>query len=145
MGQFQRLIARMQAGKEVAIDVLRGGELKTFTATLSAQPKVVPEEEETELGFTAQEVTEMLYRSHRLEQRDGVLCSFVERGSEAAEAGMAPGDLIVEVEGVEVHNIEDFRQAMRELRPGTPVLIRALRGDNMRYMLLVPRLGDFRA
>ena len=145
MGQFQRLIAAMQAGEEVAIDVLRGGEHRTVTATLSAQPKVVPDEEETELGFTAQEVTEMLYRSHRLEQRSGVLCSFVERGSEAAEAGMAPGDLIVEVEGVEIRDIEEFRQAMRDLRPGTPFLIRALRGDNMRYMLVVPRSGDFRA
>ncbi len=145
MGQFQRTIARMQAGKEVTINVLRSGEYKTFTATLSAQPKVVPDEEETELGFTAQEVTEMLYRSHRLEQRDGVLCSFVERGSEAAEAGMAPGDLIVEVEGAEIHDIEEFRQAMGDLRPGTPFLIRALRGDNMRYMLIVPRSGDFRA
>ena len=145
MGQFQRLIARMQVGKEVAIDVLRAGEYKTFTATLSAQPKVVPDEEETELGFTAQEVTENLYRSHRLEQRSGVLCSFVERGSEAAEAGMAPGDLIVEVEGVEIRDIEEFREAMRNLRPGTPFLVRALRGDNMRYMLVVPRSGDFRA
>jgi serine protease Do len=106
----------------------------------------VPDEEETEFGFTAQEVTEMLYRSHRLEQRAGVLCSFVERGSEAAEAGMAPGDLIVEVEGIPIDNIEEFREAMKDLRPGTPFLVRALRGDNTRFMLVVPRSGgDLRA
>ncbi len=145
MGQFQRLIARMGVGEEVKMDVVRSGEPKSLTVTLGTQPKVVPDEEETEFGFTAQEVTEMLYRSHRLEQRAGVLCSFVERGSEAAEAGMAPGDLIVEVEGVEIHDIEEFREAMGNLRPGTPFLVRALRGDNMRYMLLVPRSGDFRA
>ncbi len=146
MGQFQRLIARMVVGKEVKIDVLRSGESKTLTATLGTQPKVVPDEEETEFGFTAQEVTEMLYRSHRLEQRAGVLCSFVERGSEAAEAGMAPGDLIVEVEGIPIDNIEEFREAMKDLRPGTPFLVRALRGDNTRFMLVVPRSGgDLRA
>ncbi len=146
MGQFQRQIARMSAGKEVSIDVLRSGEYKTLTATLIAQPEVVPDEEETEFGFTAQEVTERLYRSHRLEQRDGVLCSFVERGSEAAEAGMVPGDLIVEVEGAGTHNIEEFREAMKNLREGMPFLIRALRGDNTRFMLVVPRSGaDFRA
>ena len=84
MGRFQRLIAEMQVGKQVTIEVLRSGENRSLVATLSAQPKVVPDEEETEFGFTAQEVTETLYRSHRLEQRTGVLLSFVERGSEAA-------------------------------------------------------------
>ncbi len=145
MGRFQRLIAEMRVGKRVTIEVLRSGEHRSFVATLSAQPKVVPDEEETEFGFTAQEVTEILYRSHRLEQRSGVLCSFVERGSEAAEAGLAPGDLIVEVEGVEIHDIEEFRAAMQTLRPGAPFLVRALRGDHTRFMLVVPRSGDFRA
>ncbi len=145
LGQFQRLIARMTVGKQVTIGVLRDGEPLIVEAILAAQPNLVPDEEETEFGFTAQEVTEALFRTHRLDQRDGVLVSFVERGSEAAEAGLSPGDLIVEVESLPIGDIEVFREAMRNLTPGKPFLIKALRGDNTRFSLIVPRAGSFQA
>ncbi len=145
LGQFQRLIARMAVGQEVTIGVLRDGVPLIVEATLAAQPKVVPDEEETEFGFTIQEVTEALFRTHRLDKRDGVLVSFVERGSEAAEANLSPGDLIIEVESQPIGGIEDFREAMKNLTPGKPFLIKALRGDNTRFSLIVPRSGDFQA
>ncbi len=105
----------------------------------------MPDEQETDFGFTVQEVTENLYRSHRLQQHEGVIVSFVESGSEAAEAGLAVGDLIFAVEADEIINIEDFRAALRALATEGPFLVRARRGSDTRFLLIVPRSGDNQA
>lgn len=145
IGEFQRLVAGTKVGTEVRLDVLREGSRETLKARLGVQPKVVPDEEETQFGFTVQEVTAKLFRLHRLETRDGVLVSFVERGSEAEEAGLGPGDLIQRINQKPVAEIESFREAMRSLIPDTPFLIQARRGDNVRFVLIVPRASDKQA
>ncbi len=139
IGTFQRLVARSEIGTEVSIGLLRNGEAVMLAVRVGAQPKIVPDEQETDFGFTVQEVTDALYRSNRLTQREGVLVSFVERGSEAAEAGMAVGDLIVKVEKAEVGDIDAFRGSLDDIEPGSPFLVRARRGSDLRFLLIVPR------
>ncbi len=138
LGQFQRLVALKSVGKEVEIELRRGGERRELRATLGAQPKYVPDEEESPHGFTVEEVTEASFRGQRLPQREGVLISFVEPGSEADEAGMQRGDLIVEIEKEPIATLDDFRRALGAKRD-RPFLVRALRGDDTRFMLVNPR------
>ena len=139
LGQFQRLVALATVGKQVELRLLRDGEFQTTGVELGIQPKVVPDEEETPFGFTVQELTEQLVRRHRLDRRKGLIVSFVERGSAGAESGLAPGDLIEQVEQARVESIVEFREAMSELDGEKPFLIRARRGNDTRFMLVVPR------
>lgn len=53
----------------------------------------------------------------------------VRPGSPAAEAGVLPGDVIVQVDGREVGSIEGIAEVLRAKRPGDTVRIRARRGD----------------
>lgn len=145
LGQFQRLIAQTSIGASVNLDLVRQRESLKLSATLGRQPKVVPDEQETDFGFTVQEVTENLYRMHRLTQREGVLVSFVERGSEAEEAGMAPGDLIVRIEETQVSDIDGFRSSIDQLSGRQPFLVQARRGQDLRFLLIVPRQGPAEA
>ena len=145
VGAFQRKVARGAIGERISVEVVRDGTPSTLEAVLGSQPKVVPDEQETDFGFTAQEVTENLYRSHRLTQREGVLVSFVERGSEAAEAGLAAGDLVFSIDGHEVSDIESFRAALAKLAPRAPFLVRARRGLDTRFLLVAPRARDNQA
>lgn len=138
LGQFQRLVAQKRVGKEVEVELVRAGQRRTVKTTLAAQPKYVPDEEETPHGFTVEEVTELSFRGQRLPQREGVLVAFVEPGSEADEAGMQNGDLIVEVDKQRIASLDDFRRALGPKRE-RPFLVRALRGDETRFMLLAPR------
>lgn len=144
LGSFQRLVARTLVGKKISIEVLRKGERETLDVTLAVQPKVVPDEEETDFGFTVQEVTARLERIHRLESREGVLVSFVENGSEAAEAGLASGDLIERLDGRSLEGIDGFRAAISELSDQRPFLLQARRGENTRFVLIVPRISERR-
>jgi S1-C subfamily serine protease len=138
LGQFQRLVALKSVGKDVAIELVRGGERRRLRATLGAQPKYVPDEEESSHGFTVEEVTEASFRGQRLPQREGVLVSFVEPGSEADEAGMQRGDMIVAIEKAAIATLDDFRRALGT-KKGQPFLVRALRGDDTRFLLVNPR------
>ena len=139
LGDFQRQIATSAVGDQVEILVFRAGKTRSLSAKLGVQPKVVPDEEETSYGFTVQEVTVGLHRLHRLDTREGVLVSFVERGSEAAEAGVAPGDLVQWVDDLRVIDIETFRAAIEDVDPAQPFLLRARRGRDTRFLLIVPR------
>jgi serine protease Do len=142
VGQFQRLVARTPVGKRVAVELLRDGKPQKLELAIGVQPKIVPDEEETVFGFTVQEVTEATHRQYRLPSRDGVLVSFVESGSEADEATMLLGDLVQRVEDVAVTDIESFRRAMRSVDPVRPFLVHALRGDETRFLLILPRRAE---
>ena len=145
LGEFQRKVARSPVGKQVELDYMRDGEAGTLQVTLGVQPKVVPDREDTDFGFNVQEVTDALYRSHRLDDRSGVLVAFVERGSEAAETKMKVGDLIVAIEDMPVPDMAGFRRAMQALDVSRPFLVRARRGPNLRFLLIVPRDSEPRA
>ena len=83
---------------------------------LRAAPNPEPEEAESEFGFHVQEITEVLFRTHRLARRQGAFVSFVARGSPAAEAGLAGGDVVAEIEGRRVDDLAAFRNAIGAVR-----------------------------
>lgn len=139
IGQFQRLVALTPIGSNVPVEILRAGERQKLAIVMGRQPKLVPDEEESEFGFTVQEVTQNLIRTHRLLEPEGVLVSFVERGSEAAEAGMAPGDLIVRIGESEISDIEGFRTAVPLMVGNAPFMIEAKRGNDKHFFLILPR------
>ena len=138
-GQFQRLVALTPIGDTVPVEILRAGERQQLDIKMGRQPKLVPDEEESSSGFTVQEVTQNLIRTHRLRDPEGVLVSFVERGSEAAEAGMARGDLIVRIGETSIIDIESFREAAPLMLRNAPFLIEAKRGNDKRFFLILPR------
>ena len=145
VGQFQRLVARTPVGKQVEVEILRERKRETLRLALGVQPKVVPDEEETPFGFAVQEVTESTYRQHRLTSRQGVLVSFVESGSEADEATLTLGDLVQRVDNAPVSDIEGFRKAMGSVDRKRPFLVHALRGEDVRFLLIQPRPSEPRA
>jgi serine protease Do len=138
LGDFQRRVSLLDVGHEALLQVRRRGEDLELRARLAPQPKVVPDEEETGFGFTVQELTEDLLRQYRLKTRDGVLVSYVELGSEAAEAELLAGDVIVRVDERAVATLSDFRSALDGLPTGRRFLITALRGDDTRFVLIQP-------
>ncbi len=142
LGAFQRMIATSSVGEQVELAYVRGGKERSAKITLGVQPKVVPDEAETAFGFTVQEVTEHLVRRHRLDRREGVMVSFVERGSEAEEAGLTAGDLIERVAEAQVTDIGGFRSAMDSVSKDRPFLLHARRGTDLRFLLIVPRSGE---
>jgi serine protease Do len=136
LGNFQRRVAHALPGETVKLEILRDGRPRTVEVKLGTQPKVQPSEAESDLGFHVQEITENLFREQRLASRSGAYVSFVAPGSPAAEAGLYPGDVIETIEGSDVDDLEAFRLALKGVEQQLQIMIRARRGDDLKFLLL---------
>lgn len=76
--------------------------------------------------------------------KDGVRVTGVSPGGPAAEAGIRPGDLIVNVNGQDVTGGDSPRRMMkiiRTVKPDAKVVIRAMRDGSARVFSVTPRQG----
>jgi S1-C subfamily serine protease len=73
-----------------------------------------------------------------LGQKAGVEVVEVVDGSPAAKAGLLAEDLIVSVDGIPVHGIDELLRLMTAERIGVPVHLRVLRAGTARELELVP-------
>ena len=136
---FRSRVAMLKPGTKVKIVVLRDGNRETLDAELgesSAELKNVkaPEKVMEQLGITIQNLTDDLAGRYGYEDQQGVIITSVEPGSEAAQKGIAPGMLIMEVDRKPVKNTKDFDQAIEKAAEAGKVLF--LINDG-RYRILV--------
>ncbi|MEN8184530.1 MAG: PDZ domain-containing protein, partial [Myxococcota bacterium] len=136
LGAFQRRVASIEPQQRVKLEVLRDGKPRSLEVHIGRQPSVEAEEEESDLGFHVQEITENLYRNHRLPTRDGAFVFFVARGSPAAEAGLSVGDIISSVEQRKVEDLPGFRKAMAAVENVATFLVTARRAEETKYLLI---------
>ena len=71
------------------------------------------------LGVTIQDVNHALADSVGHDRPRGALVSSVERGAPADDAGIKPGDVIIEVDGRGVEDSGDLPPMIAEVKPGT--------------------------
>jgi S1-C subfamily serine protease len=77
-------------------------------------------------GMEVQEVTPDLARRFRLKEQKGVVVIDVESGSPADEAGIIPGDLILEINKQPIKNSADYSKVISGLKGDA--LVRTQRG-----------------
>jgi len=82
------------------------------------------------LGVSLQPLTPELAKSFDLESAHGALISEVLTDTPAAEAGLRPGDVVLSIEGKDVRDDGELREAVAALAPGTVAELTLLRqGD----------------
>ena len=78
-------------------------------------------------GFTVQSIDEGIAKSLNLETTKGVLILRVERGTQAAKAGLEVGDIIMEVEDYKVNNDVSLVGILQEFRTGQTISLKVIR------------------
>jgi serine protease Do len=73
------------------------------------------------IGVQIQELTKETADAFGLKQATGALVNNVERDGPAAKAGVQSGDIIIKVEGRDVHSSNDLPRMITAIRPGTKV------------------------
>lgn len=82
------------------------------------------------LGVMIQDLTPDLAEALGVDVKAGAIIASVESGTPADEAGLAAGDVIVEVDGATVESSSDLRHKIGLRRPGDEVAIDYLRGGS---------------
>jgi serine protease Do len=123
------------------IDILRNGKEQTISlkvGTMSEEgQKIVSSEEKSDWGMIVQELTPQLAQQLGLEPgTTGVVISDIKEASPAAEAGLRPGDLITEVNRRGVKNLNDYQQALKQVKNGENLLLLVKRGSGAFYAVL---------
>ena len=82
-----------------------------------------------EWGFTAQEITRAYAREVRLPDAKGILITGTVSGSIARKAGFSDDDILKEIDGVEVTDLEHFKKIYKKINKSGKkrVLARMLR------------------
>jgi serine protease Do len=125
MNELPRLVADTAPGSKATVKILRHGKEMTLHLTIvelteARQAKVQegPAGERTPLGLAVENLNPTLAQQFRLRDHKGVVVIQVESGSPAADAGLRPGDIILEVDGTVVSTVKEYQQAMAKLKKG---------------------------
>lgn len=139
-------IAGYAPGKSVNLQVLRGGEKKTFKVTLADRTKSMDDQEsspgekdnganETKLGIKVQNLTAQTRQMYRVPQEiTGVVVVGVEPKSNAYAKGIREGLVISELNGQQVRSVNDYRKASSGVKSGDPVSLYIQDGQGGTYL-----------
>ncbi len=126
MNELPRMVAQMAPGSQVALKVLRNGKEMPFNLKIAelteerqAQTKEEGTGEETPLGLDVRNLDPNLARQFRLRDNKGAVVVNVVSGSPAAEAGLRPGDLILEINSQVIEGVKEYRAAVAKLKKET--------------------------
>jgi serine protease Do len=141
MGDLPYLVAMTPVGKEVVFEVIRNGEKKQLEVTIGklegqTEKTAVPEEGAPKLGMAVREVTPELAKQYQLPVSQGIAVLQVEPGSPAAQAGLRPGDIIIEVDREPVVDMNAFQEKIRKYKARDTILLLLNRDGATLYVTL---------
>jgi serine protease Do len=146
VNQFRRVVAGVEPGEKVTVALLRNGEEKSVTATLRERPDETaaaetaePQSGEKWLGIEVVGLDDPVARRAQVSARQGVLIVAVEQRSHAADAGLAAGDVILEIGDRDIAGLSDYQSATKSF--GTPkraIAFRIQRGDAQYFVAVEP-------
>ena len=140
MPDLPRMVAAAPIGKTVAVKVIRSGKevgLKV-TVTELTEDKVASQgrQKENQLGLAVDNISPRWMDKFRLKTRTGVVVVGIAPDGAAAEVGIQPGDIILEVNNRPVRNMNDYREAMGKIEKRGYVLFLVKRGAQTFYVTI---------
>jgi serine protease Do len=134
-----RAVAETPVGREVPVEVLRDGKHVTLNVKVARledkeEHAASAEPASAKLGIAARSLTPALAQQLGVDEQRGVLVEDVEDGGRAQQAGLARGDVIVEVDHQPVGGVDALQNALKRHPAGRPVLLLVHREGNSLYL-----------
>lgn len=126
--ELRNTISSHRPGEKVTLSVLRNKKLKKITVTLGELPENIQQAQRNETysegpGFSVEDLNGDLASRFGLKQREGVVVTDVRPGSEAAEKGLRPGDIILRVGDQSISSVREFKKEFDKYKKGDSVLL----------------------
>ena len=142
--ELQRRVAAVEPGRPTPLAVLRDRARTPLTVKIGEQPgeevAAAPGPKEATLGLTVEPLTPEAVQRFKLSAKSGVVVTEVAPGSSGEQAGIRPGDAILEVNRQAVQDVATFRKIVAAVKPGdsVPVYLQRGGGRNEYVVLSVP-------
>ena len=143
---LSRTVALLPVGTTVEVEVVRSGSHLVLQATLDERPDEetladyqgnVPQTEATiALGLTVGPITSVVAEHLGLHSTDGVVIMSVAADSRAGKAGVAEGDVVLEVNREPIKSVDDWNKAVAELKQGAKVILPVFRDGRIGVIAL---------
>ena len=146
--QLTRDVGAIPPSQTVKLDVVRDGKTRTVEVKLYERPDEMDQSSrgggqggESDkssgdlLGLRVQELTpEMAQRARVDPSTKGVVVTGVAQDSPASQAGIDPGDVILEINKQPVASVADYKKAVSKLKKGQTALVRVRSGQAVQYV-----------
>jgi serine protease Do len=140
MHELTRLVAATPVGKKVKLGILRNGKAEIKKVTIERLKEGAAEGQVTlaqdKIGLTVAELTPALATKLGVKTTSGIVVTEVKPGGLAEGSGIAPGDIIKEVDGVATAGVADFEKAVAAHKKGDILRLLLQRGDTALYVAL---------
>ncbi len=140
--QLPVMVADTAVGKEVKVEVIRNGKHEVLTVKigeLKEQPVQMAKAEETgsNWGMQVGEITPEIASQFHLKVQKGVVIRRIAPDSPAADAGLQPGDVVLEVNKDKVSSLDDFLNEVKKAKAaGKGALLLVQRGNATLYTVV---------
>jgi serine protease Do len=134
------LVADLPVGRDVPMVVVRDGSEIRLNARVARLEDETPAkvaadaQEKGQLGLSVQPITPPVARELGLKVKEGVLVRDVVEGGRAAEAGIRPGDVIVEINRQPVRTVEDLKVRVDKQTKNEPIVLLVNRDGQALYV-----------
>jgi serine protease Do len=129
-------VAATPIGQEVKVTILRNGkreELSIGIGNLESSTKVLAITVKERLGVEVRVVSSREVNKYGLDNKQGVVVTWVDSKGPLGEAGFEVGDIILGIENQPIENLESFIDLASSLKPKQKITLLALdhRSGNM--------------
>lgn len=115
-----RDVSKTEVGKRVNLVVFRDKREITLEVEIGERPedleRLAEVSKETFRGMEVEELTPEIARRYRIEEKEGVIVTYVEPGSSADKAGIIEGDLILEINRQSIKSLSDYNRITKNIK-----------------------------
>lgn len=125
-------VGKSEVGRKIKVMLIRNKKYLTLDVEVGQRPEEGKEEEVTEKatenwrGLAVVDLNSESAQRFKVQEKEGVLILNIEAASPAEEAGLLPGDIILEINKQKITNVAEYKKITKGLR--ADVLIRTPRG-----------------
>lgn len=134
------IVASTPVAKKVMVEVIRKGKIKSIEVKIGElQDEKISEEvvaAKPELGMVVEEITPELAKNFGLSETKGIIVVKVGNNTPAGEAGIKPGDIIIEIDQIPMENVEQFNRKIKDYKAGDTILFLVKRSKTTVYLTL---------
>ncbi|BCG63477.1 MAG: serine protease Do [Methyloprofundus sp.] len=141
IGKFRNQVALTTPSSQEELVILRDGKRKTVTVKIGQQDNTLQvtkgsSQSVDKIGMTVQTITPQLAEKYNIPSGAGVVVNNVQPGSIAAQAGVQPGTVILQVNRKKVKNAAEFKRAVKDSYAQKKVLL-LVRSDNYQRFIIL--------